>query len=167
MSDPAIPATFQKRKNLFKTILLTGLLAGALDATAASIQFLIRHNGDTPLKVWRFVASGIFGKAVMQKNIWEAAAWGLLFHFIIAFSFTTFFFFIYPKIKWLSKNSIVTGLLYGIFVWAVMNLIVVPLSNTPKFPFNVKQSMIAAAILIAAIGLPISLLAKKYYSSKK
>jgi len=51
---------------------------------------------------------------------------GLLFHFVIAFIFTLFFFLIFPKVKLLQGNTIIVAIVYGIFVWAVMNKIVIP-----------------------------------------
>jgi hypothetical protein len=90
--------------------------------------------------------------------------WGLLFHYAIAFIWTMIFFLACSKIKLLLKNWIASAVFYGIFVWAAMAFIVVPLSNTPKFPFNPVQAAIAAAILIVAIGLPVSCFANKYYT---
>jgi hypothetical protein len=172
--------------NFFKAFFLTGLLAGSLDATAAMTQFMIRTHGNDPLKVWRYVASGVLGQDVMTKNIWMIAALGLLFHFCIAFSFTLFFYLIYPKIKFLSKNLLITGFGYGIFVWLVMNLLIVPLSNVPskgklwtsitdpdgsthtafQFPLDPTQMIIGILIIMFCVGLPISLLAGRYYSRR-
>ncbi|HRH60078.1 MAG TPA: hypothetical protein PL045_05880 [Chitinophagaceae bacterium] len=45
-----------------------------------------------------------------------------------------------------------------------MNLIVVPLSNSPKFPFDAARAAIAASILIVCIGIPLAFMAK---SNKK
>jgi hypothetical protein len=162
MTQQSSPSGNQQPKSLFKAILLTGFVAGSLDAIGASLNFLIR-TGKNPVRVFQFVASGVFGKNPIPAGN-TRAAWGLFFHFCIAYSFTLFFFLIYPKINILSKNKIITGLFYGIFVWLVMNLIVVPLSNTPKLPFNLTQTIIGIIILMLAIGLPISLFARKYYS---
>jgi uncharacterized membrane protein YagU involved in acid resistance len=54
---------------------------------------------------------------------------GLLCHYIIAFSFSFFFFWLYVKTSLLLKNRVVTGIVYGLFIWLVTTLIVVPLSN--------------------------------------
>ncbi|HYM94398.1 MAG TPA: hypothetical protein VET23_09690, partial [Chitinophagaceae bacterium] len=75
-------------------------------------------------------------------------------HFCNAYLFTIFFFVIYPKIKMPPKNSIITGLLYGCFVWLVMNLVVVPMSHTPKLPFNLTQTIPEVVFLMACVGLP-------------
>ena len=157
----------KRSKTLFIAILQAGLIAGSLDAVAAIDNFMINTNGGNPLKVFRFIASGILGKEVMEKDLAGMAFVGLQLHFIIAISFAAFFFFIYPKIKFLSNYIVLTGLLYGIFVWLVMNKIVVPLSNTAKLPFNLTQMFVGICILMFAVGLPIALLAKKYYASEK
>ena len=63
-------------------------------------------------------------------------------------------------------DKFIAGILYGLFVWAVMNLAVVPLSFGKPVSIVVNKAAIAALILIAAIGIPVSLLADKYYSKK-
>src|SRR6185436_17744424 len=113
------------------TILLTGVTAGILDATAAMISFMLKIPGSNPVKVWRFVASGALGQNALAQDLLPMAIIGLLFHFIIAFLFAVFFFFIYPGVKWLWRNLVISGLVYGVFVWIVMNFIVVPLSRVP------------------------------------
>lgn len=156
--------TTTRSKSIFKAILITGLIAGILDATAASLNYYIR-TGNNPARVFQFVASGVFGKNPDPSG-YTKAAWGLFFHFCFAYIFTIFFFLIYPKIKKIAANSIVTGLMYGAFVWLVMNLIVVPLSNTPKLPFNLGQTILGIGFILVCIGLPISIMAKRYYSGK-
>ncbi|MGQ0739927.1 MAG: hypothetical protein ACT4OJ_12790 [Bacteroidota bacterium] len=147
--------------SLLFIILITGLLTGLLDGLAAIIQFSI-NGGKNPANIFKFIASGVFGKqAFAEGNI--MLFWGVLFHFLIALLFTAFFFLVFPKIKWLGKNKVLAGTGYGIFVWAVMNLLVLPLSNTRPLPFDAGKAAIAALILVACIGLPVSLMAGKYY----
>ncbi len=147
------------------TILLTGFVAGTLDIIAACTQYYI-NTGKGPTNVLRYVASGVFGMKAF-KGAGTMAFWGLLFHYIIAFGLTIFFFWIFPKIKVLSKNLVVTGLLYGIFAWAITALVIVPLSNTPPpAPFDIKKAAIAILIIMFCIGLPISLFIGRYYRNK-
>src|SRR5712675_536774 len=131
------------KKNGMKTIVVAGLLSGTLDALAAIVQY--KFNGG----------------AVM-------ICVGVLLHYFIAFTFTVLFFFIYPKINILAKNKIITGLIYGIIIWIIMNFIVVPVSNTtPKFAFNIRGALVGALILMFAVGLPISLIVGNYHDNKK
>ena len=161
-----------KKPNAIAAILFTGFIAGTLDAAAASINFYAR-TGNSPIRVWRFVASGVFGKNAYADGLLMPAL-GLLFHFCLAFSFTIFFFLIYPKIKLLAKNIFVTGILYGLLVWVVMNRIVVPLSNTAKLPPRQSptvlgvptQTILQMAFIMFCIGLPIAFLTARYYQRR-
>ncbi len=150
-----------KTSSLIATIIKTGLLAGTLDIFCALIQFYIR-NGKNPAVVLKFIASGVFGSTALTGGI-EMILAGLFFHFVIAFIWTIFFFLLYPKVSFLSKNKFISGFAYGLFIWIVMTRIVLPLSSTPEIPFNILQAIIGILILMFAVGLPISIMANKYY----
>lgn len=150
------------KKNFWKTIVLAGLLVGSLDITAALVQFYIK-TGKDPLIVLKYIASAVFGKSAYSSgNV--MAVWGLLLHFLIAFIWTILFFLIYPKLRLLSWNRVVTGILYGIFIWIMMTQLVVPMTKVSAGAFNLKEAIIAVLILIGAIGLPLSFMAHRYYS---
>ncbi len=153
-------------QSLWKAILTTALLAGTLDGLSAVVHFFI-VTGKNPSLVFRYIASGVLGESVMKYDLTTMASLGVLFHYCIATSFTIFFFLVYPRFSFLRKNKILTGVGYGLFVWVVMNRVVVPLSNVPHFPFSISKALLAATILIFMIGLPISLMAHRYYSSDK
>lgn len=158
-----LTATYTAKKTFkSKTILFAGLLVGLLDGTAAIINYLVK-GGKHPEKIFNFIASGVFGKDGLSGGT-TMMAWGILFHLLIAFTWALFFFLLYPKIKVMRKNWIITGIVYGLFIWIVMNRIVLPLSNTPSIPFKINAAIIAALILIIAIGLPLSFIAYKQYS---
>ena len=147
-------------------ILLAGFTAGTLDILSACTQYYL-SSGKNPVMVLNYVASGFFGKETAYANGPVMPIAGLLFHYLIAFSFTLFFFWLYPKWKALAWNKFVTAFGYGLFVWAVMNLLVVPMSLTPKKPFDISRAIIAATILICMIGLPVTLIIGNYYAKKK
>lgn len=146
------------------TIIKAGLLVGTLDILSAVIYVTIRTGSFVPFSICKFIASGIFGKNAATGGTVMVIA-GLVLHFIIVFAFTIFFFWLYPKIKFLSKNKILTGVIYGIFIWSFMNLVVVPLSNVASRPFNVTNAAINMMILIVCIGMPLSFIAAKSYKS--
>ncbi len=58
------------------------------------------------------------------------------------------------------------GLLYGLFIWAVMNLIVLRIVFPNPSPITLKGAAIGASILMVMIGLTLSYFANKYYGSK-
>jgi hypothetical protein len=153
----------QGGKNAAEVIITAGLVAGILDGSAATVQTFIM-SGKGIGRVFPYVASGVFGTEALTGGANMIIA-GILFHLMIAMTWAIVFFFLYPYVSKVIKNWIVLGLVYGIFVWSMMNLVVVPLSNTPKFPFNPSRALIAASILVAFIGLPISFFISKYYRS--
>src|SRR5580698_80975 len=109
-----------------KIILLSGFTAGTLDILGAILVYVVVQGKTTTLRMLQSIASGIFGKDAYAGGM-TMACYGLIFHFLIAFSFAAGYFLSFPYISFLQKHKIISGLLYGIFIWLVMNLIVVPL----------------------------------------
>ncbi len=148
-------------KNPVTAILLTGFTAGLLDITAACTQYFIK-TGKGPGNVLRYVASGVFGKEAFTGGT-TMAAWGLLFHFLIAFGLTIFFYWLYPRVTWIGKHKVVAGLLYGIFAWLITTQVIVTLSRIGHQPIVFSKALTAVLILMCCIGLPISLMINKHY----
>lgn len=152
-------------KSPIKVILLSGFIGGVLDILSAILVYVIFLNKTTAIKLLQGIASGIFKNKSYSGGI-LMAIFGLLFHFIIAFSFAVFYFIIYPKILFLQKQKIISGLMYGLFIWCVMNLIVLPVVFPMRPHVNPVSFLTGAAILMIMIGLPVSLITHKYYSLK-
>lgn len=151
------------KKSPVMSIVAAGLLAGILDGTAASVTYMIR-GGQDPMKVWNFVSSGVFGQDGINGGTPMALA-GMFFHMCIAMTWATIYFLIYPRVSFFSRNWVFSGLLYGIVVWIGMNLVVVPLSNTPPSTKTVQGVLIGCSILMVFIGLPVSYLASRYFKT--
>ena len=153
------------RKSFFASALTAGLIAGTLDIAAACIHAYLR-NGTTPEQILRGIAGGAFGKeAAANGNM--MIVWGLLFHFLIAMSFTFFFFLLARMVPSLVKYPIPVAIVYGVFVWAFMRFVVLNYIST----INIKpivgreaitHTIIGIVILMVCIGLPNALLAKRY-----
>jgi uncharacterized membrane protein YagU involved in acid resistance len=155
-----------KPSNLFITILGVGFLVGLIDISSAVIQVKIMFPERNPLGVLRYIASAVFGKE--KANAEDSMLFfGALFHFIIAYCFTIAFFLIYPHIRLLSKSRLLTGIVYGLVIWVVMNLLVVPQTKIGHRPFVLKNAAIAAGILIIAIGIPLSYFAYRFYYGRR
>jgi hypothetical protein len=149
---------------MLKAILKATLLAGSLDISAAFIQVYLR-NKTMPSAVLKYIASAVFGKAAFAAG-YGMMAWGLLFHFIIAFACAAVFFLLYSKLNFLKYSYMLNALLIALVAWTITNLVILPLSNVPKGSFNLTRAAIAATILFVCIGLPISIGAKRYFSAR-
>lgn len=150
---------------LNRTIIKTGILAGTLDISAAFLHFYI-VTGRNPLFVLQYIASGLTGKSAFESQA-SMYLLGLFLHYCIAMLFTLFFFFIYPKVGLFHKNKWISAVLYGSFVWSVMNLVIVPLSQIGNFPSKLSGIAINLLILILCIGLPLSVAANRYDKPQK
>jgi hypothetical protein len=149
----------------WKAVILTWLLVGTLDLTAAYVSQWIK-TGKFASKMLQYIAGGVIGldRSLQGGNAVEFL--GLFIHYFIAFCFTLFFFWIFPKVKILQFNKWVVGALYGIFanlvVWGVINLF----SQLPGSPFILSNFLVAWLILILALGIPIAYNAYKFYGVK-
>jgi len=156
----------QSKTSALKTILLAWLTAGCLDLLAAITVYSLIMQRVTTTRLLQGIARGALGNSAYEGGTATALA-GVGFHFLIAFCFTIFYFFIFPYIPFLKKQRIISGLLYGIFVWCVMNLAVLPLLNIANIPTKWDSITRGAVILMFCIGLPISLIVGRYYLLKE
>ncbi|MCI0708100.1 MAG: hypothetical protein L0Y80_11520 [Ignavibacteriae bacterium] len=152
------------KPNPIKPILTAWLLAGTLDILAAFTQYMIKSGGKNPIVVLQFIASGAVGREAAFAEGYAMAALGLAFHYCFALGWTLLFYFVYPRLKFLSKNLYLTAFGYGIVVWIGMTRLVIPLSRINQGEFNISRASVAAGILIVCVALPISLVIGKYYN---
>ena len=151
----------------WEIVVLAGLLVGTADILAAFASFYI-NTGKNPVPlVSKYIASAVFGRPAMKGGA-EMISLGLLFHYIIAFLFTIFFFWLYKRWPLMSRNWLITGIIYGVFIWLMMTQVVVPLSNAPATPGgSIGRKLISILILVTMIGLPLSYIAKRVTDKPK
>ncbi len=142
-------------------ILLTGLLAGVLDGVAAVLLILARGNKNIAL-LFRYIASAVYGKAAFGEGA-RMVLMGVLFHFLIAGTFVAAYFGVYSYLPWLRSYPLAGAFVYGLLVWVIMNLGVVPLSRAAPRPFSLLFAIINMLILVATIGLPAAYMARWYF----
>lgn len=139
---------------------LAGLLAGALDITAAVVTNALR--GFAPIRTLQSVASGLLGQESFAGGA-ATAGLGLVLHFAMMLLIAVIYCAIAGRIAWLRKSPFIAGPLWGVWVYAVMNIVVVPLSAFPK-KLSYPPSVLAVgiAIHIVCIGLPMALMVARY-----
>jgi len=153
-------------KSFWKTVLLTGLLVGALDITAAYINQFIK-TGKFADKMFQYIAGGALGLENSMQGGFRVGLLGFFFHYFIACSFTLLFFIAYPKLKFRLFNKYLVGFLYGIFIGAFMTFVVLPLTKLPYNTFIFQKAIIGWLILAVVVGIPIAISASRYYNISK
>lgn len=156
----------KSRPRLITVIAFTGFLAGLLDITAALLHYYIVTQKN-PLRVFQYISSSIYGSSAYSGSFYMILV-GVIIHFFIAYFFTTIFFLAYPYLKFNKLSPYLLAIIYGILIWLIMNRLALPLTRValPK-NFEARQVVTGILILICAIGLPVSLAAKKFYSNRR
>lgn len=145
------------KKNAALAILVGGFAAGLFDILMAMHSFSWR--------VPRAIAGGILGREVFQTESLVVWSFGLFLHFFITSSAAAIYYAASRRLVFLREYALICGLFYGIAIWLVMNLVVLPLSalhNTGPYEYaGMVQGLIVHMVLV---GLPISFSVKKFSS---
>lgn len=148
----------------YRVIALAGLLAGSLDITAAFVEAGL--EGRSPVSLLQGIAGGLLGMSSFRGGL-ATAALGAFFHFLIATTAAAVFYLASRKLKFLVKHAIPSGLLYGVAVYIFMSCIVLPISAYhTKIALPTMTGLIRdVAVHMFMVGLPISLMVRKYSDS--
>lgn len=133
----------------YLAILIGGLAAGTFDAITAFLAFGWRMP--------RGIASGVLGAraATGGTGVWIL---GLVLHFTIAIGAAAIYYLASRRLDFLREHFVVCGIFFGIAVYLVMNLIVLPLSAIPVpiGPFPLRSLIQGLLVHMILIGLPIA-----------
>ncbi|MGB7283176.1 MAG: hypothetical protein WBE13_13010 [Candidatus Acidiferrum sp.] len=148
MSATATTLTMGESKGVL-AIFVGGLIAGALDLTSAFISY--------GMGVPRAIAGGLLGRSAFHGGTGTYVL-GILLQFFIACSAAAIYYAASRKLEFMTEHAVVCGMFYGIAVFLVMNLIVLPLSALHAMgPYRLEALIQGLLIHMVLIGLPISL----------
>jgi hypothetical protein len=143
-----------QKPNAMLAILAGGLLAGSLDLGSAFITF----GAGVP----RVIAAGLLGPTAVHGGRGFYVL-GIALQFFIAISAAAVYYAASRKLTFLKHHALVCGLFYGIAVFLVMNLIVLPLSALHfRGPFQLAGLIEGLLVHMFLIGLPISFSVRHY-----
>ncbi len=127
-------------------------VVGTIDLVDALVFFGLR--GVRPIRIPQSIAAGLLGRSAFDGGA-MAAALGVALHYFIAFLIVATFMLISRAMPFLLRRPIVTGLVYGIGVYFVMNLIVVPLSAASAGKLVMGPVLVNGLLVHAfGVGLP-------------
>jgi hypothetical protein len=131
-----------------RAVLLGTLAVGVLDILDAFLFF--GFQGVPPIRILQSIASGLLGRDAYGGGL-PTAALGAFLHFFIAFAVVATYFLASRRWPGLARRPLLYGPLYGLLVYAVMNLVVIPLSAAAFGPPDAKG--LANGLLIHALGV--------------
>jgi hypothetical protein len=153
MTTAAFPVR-DAQPRLLRAIVAGGAIAGALDLTSAFITFGLRAP--------RGIAAGLLGA---QARSGGAGTWilGVFLHFFIAFSVATIYCLASRRLDFLKDHFLVCGMFFGIAIFLVMNLVVLPLCAFHfTGPYQLRGLLQGLIVHMLLIGLPIAYCAHKF-----
>lgn len=139
-------------------ILYATLMVGVLDA-ADGVVFR-GLQGQNPIQVLQYIASSLLGARSFSGGL-PTAGLGLVVHFSIALVVAAIYILASRRFPLLGMQWTLLGLLYGAAVWAVMNLMMLPLTAVAPSPITTAalvNGLIGHALFV---GLPSAYFAKK------
>lgn len=142
-----------------KTILTAGLVAGALDLTLAITWFTIA--GDPLATVPHAIASGWLGARAFHGGAPDALL-GIALHFLIAVVVAAVYYMLSRAFKLLNHQPILSGVVYGLAVFLVMQNIVVPHSAEPRLQPSMAWLITDLASHVFFVGITISLITRRF-----
>lgn len=139
--------------SLVRTVVLAGLIAGTLDLTAALV--IGTWRGTAAIQIVQSIASGLLSRAAYTGGA-ATAALGVVMHYAIATGWAALFVLLARRWRSLVANVPVSALISGMFVWGMMNFVVLPLSAFPhELVRTVDRVAISAGVIVCCVGLPI------------
>lgn len=148
----------QQRSGLW-AVLVGGSIAAALDI-AFAISFA-GYNGVPAIRLLQTVASGVLGDPAFSGGA-SSAALGMVLHFFMSYLWAGIFLAIARYLPSAVRRPWVSAVLFGIGVFLVMRLVVLPLSAFPR-PVTFKPLSTALDLLshIFFFAAPIVFAARK------
>jgi hypothetical protein len=141
-----------------RAVALVGGAIGVLDALDGVAYFAITA-GMNPIQVLQFIASGALGPAAYQGGL-ATAGLGALLHFGVSFVVAGVYVAAYQRSGFVRAKGAALGIAFGVAVWGVMNLLVVPMSAIGALP-TVGAAIHGVVGHALTVGLTAALVTRK------
>jgi len=146
------------------TVFWGGLIAGILDGIAACSVFYLKLHL-RPAQVMQYIASAIYGPEAFTGG-YNMVTIGIILHFLISFALAAVYFWIYPYFKMLANWPRLSGLGFGLALWLVINLLVLPQTQIASVPFELSAALVSVIWHMILVGLPIAMITKSHFDRK-
>ncbi len=141
-----------------KTILMSGFVAGTLDAIAAILLFAKPVNLHNASRIFRYIASGLFGKPAYTTGFLYPFA-GLVLHYLIATIWAAIY--ILLLFRSFKSGSLPAKIfLFASLIWVIMNGFVIPIAGLTAH-YDGWAIMRSWSVLLVCVSLPTCLIAEK------
>ena len=117
-------------------------------------------RGVPPMRLLQSVASGALGSPAYQGGA-TTATLGLVLHFLLMLIIAAIFYFASLRMRFLWRQPLISGAIFGLCVYVVMNFIVLPLSAFAVRPFQINAVFFNLLLAhVCFVGWPIAVAAR-------
>lgn len=145
-------------RQALRATLMGGVVAGTLDILYAFIAYA--PMGVSPIRILHSIASGWLGRAAFDGGV-ASAALGLASHMFIMCVAAAIFVVVSRHVPLLTRRPVLSGALFGLGIFGVMNYVVVPLSAAVVGPPRGIYYPLGVLVHMFLIGVPIAFFAKQ------
>lgn len=131
-----------------------------LDGIAGTIYFYtLLHL--TPGQFLQWIASAINGASAFTAGS-STIIEGFIIHVLVTIIMAVVYYFAFRSVDLIRKNVILSGIVCGLGIWLVMNLLVFPHSNVPPTPFVLFNAIVSIIWHIVLVGIPFAVITNSH-----
>lgn len=146
------------RRSIWTPIIIATLVCGTLDILLATGLTLWR--GKDPAAMLRFVASGPFPSATDMGT--AGSVLGLAVHFTLMAVMVAVFMIAVRTWHGLLDRPLVSGLIYGLMTYVILDLVVVPARFPAAWPPSTLSIVTQLFAHVVLVGWPTAFIARRY-----
>jgi hypothetical protein len=139
-------------------VLIAGLAGAAVDAVYFTSKALVM--GQSPVSVLQSIAAFWLGKDAFDGGP-QRAALGAATHVGLAIVMAAGFILARPHLRWLRGPAVQAGVLYGLFLYLLMFMVVLPIRWPSLYPSFTGLGSILDIAAHLAVGITFALLLKE------
>ena len=149
-----------------RLLFAAGALVALLDGLYVVVVFdWIRHS-TTAARIFAGIARALIGQAASSGGA-AVVLLGVSIHCMVALGWSTVFAVAYSRIGALRRltssawRAAAVGVVYGIFVWAAMRYLVLPLTHAVRAPLLTRGTGLVLLAHLLVVGPPIALVIRR------
>jgi hypothetical protein len=147
-------------KSDLMAIFVGGFVAGTIDIGAAALI-----NLANPILILHFIAGGLLGKPALEGGA-AVALLGLVLQWAMSLIIAAIYVVSSRSLLVLRRLWMVSGLVYGVIIFFVMNYAVVPLSAWTRWPHFTAEKFAENMLAMLFFGLIIAFFARQSASTQ-
>jgi uncharacterized membrane protein YagU involved in acid resistance len=157
MTTAHVAAWFSPPRPRLARVLSGGFAVGTFDLLFACTWWAVAAKVP-PIRIFQSIAAGVYGDASFDGGV-RTATVGIVAHYFIAACMVLAYALVASRSPTLIRHPWRWGLAYGVFLYAAMNFVIVPLSAAGPAPTR-PAWMIASVVVHVLIGIACAFIAR-------